>query len=298
MNNFNWDNLRFFLAMKRAGNPNAAARLLRVDHNTVRRRVSALASELDTRLFDRRDDKYVLTDEGEKMLKIAESMEAEALSAHSRIGGRNIAIDGTVRIGAPDGLGTLFIAPRLVKIRQMHPLLNIELVMTSHSFDLSRREADMAIIVGSSDKKRIRTNTLAEVTMRLYASSSYLARNPAIKTIEDLADHDFVSGIDEFDFGPALNAVLQERAPSFTSTISCSSIVAQLMATAAGGGLCCFSKFIAATKPDLIPVLPDQVLFKREISLAIHYELTQLARIKTVAAFLSKEFRRGSRLFG
>lgn len=297
MNNFNWDNLRFFLAMMRAGNPNAAARLLRVDHNTVRRRVSALESELEARLFDRRDDRYILTKEGETMLKIAESMEGEAESAHGRIGGRNTEIGGMVRVGAPDGLGTLFIAPRLVKIRQMHPQLNIELMVTSNRFDLSRREVDMAIIVGSTDQKRIRTKTLVEVTMRLYASSAYLDRNPEIKTIEDLADHDFVSGIDDFDFGPTLNTMLQKKVPSFTSIISCSSIVAQLGATAAGGGLCCFSKFIAATKPDLIPVLPDQVLFKREIALAIHSDLTKLARIKAVAAFLTDEFRAELKLF-
>jgi len=298
MKDFNWDNLRFFLALVRAGNPNAAARLLHVDHNTVRRRVTALESELGARLFDRVDDRYALTDEGEEMLSVAESMEGHAVHAQSKIGGRDIAIGGTVRIGVPDGLGTLFIAPRLAKLRQIHPQLRIELVVTSRNFDLSRREADMAIMIGEHESKRITSTPLTEVTMRLYASSSYLARYEKIKKIEDLAHHDFVSGIDEFDFGPAIDRSLSGVDPGFNTTISCSSIVAQLKATAAGGGLCCFAKFIAATEPELIPVLPDQVKFSRDITLAVHTDMVQLARIKVIAEFLRYEFEQQRLLFG
>ena len=317
MKDFNWDNLRFFLALVRAGNPNAAARLLHVDHNTVRRRVTALESELGARLFDRVDDRYALTDEGEEMLSVAESMEGHAVHAQSKIGGRDIAIGGTVRIGVPDGLGTLFIAPRLAKLRQIHPQLRIELVVTSRNFDLSRREADMAIMIGEHESKRITSTPLTEVTMRLYASSSYLARyekiieevrclkcqNQTIKDsnaflAEDLAHHDFVSGIDEFDFGPAIDRSLSGVDPGFNTTISCSSIVAQLKATAAGGGLCCFAKFIAATEPELIPVLPDQVKFSRDITLAVHTDMVQLARIKVIAEFLRYEFEHQRLLFG
>lgn len=297
MKDFNWDNLRFFLAMVRAGNPSAAARLLRVDHNTVRRRVTALESDLGARLFDRVDDRYALTDEGEAMLSVAESMEGHAVHAQSTIGGRDIAIGGTVRIGVPDGLGTLFIAPRLAKLRQIHPQLNVELVVTSRNFDLSRREADMAIMIGEHESKRITSTPLTEVTMRLYASSSYLARYEKIKKIADLAHHDFVSGIDDFDFGPAIDQFLSGADLGFNTTISCSSIVAQLKATAAGGGLCCFAKFIAATEPELIPVLPDQIRFSRNIILAVHTDMAQLARIKAIAEFLRREFQQQRLLF-
>jgi len=151
----------------------SAAQLLRVDHNTVRRRVNALESELKARLFDKRDDRYALTDGGEMMLKVAEPMEGQAVSAHSQIGGRDIAIGGTVRIGVPDGLGTRFIGPRMAKIRQMHPQLNIELIVTSRNFNLSRRKADMAVLVGHPpEKKRITTRALTEVPIRLYAAST------------------------------------------------------------------------------------------------------------------------------
>ena len=294
---FNWDNLRFFLALARAGNPSAAARLLRIDHNTVRRHINALEHELDVRLFDPRPDRYALTDEGEILLQIAEDMEGAAASAQNRIASREIGIFGTVRIGVPDGLGTFFVAPRLARLRQQHPGLQIELVVTSRHFNLSRREADMALVVGRPEGKRIRVNKMTDVTMRLYGSESYLAGKPAITSIDDLADHDFVSGVDEFDFGHALNRVTQDDVPTFVARIACTSVVAQLKAVATGSGLCYFANFIAGTEPGLVRVLPEQVSFSREVWLATHSDLSELARIRTVENFLVEEFASEPQLF-
>ena len=215
----------------------------------MRRHISALEDELDVRLFDPRPDRYALTDEGEILLKIAEDMEGAAASAQNRIASREIGIFGTVRIGVPDGLGTLFVAPRLARLRQQHPGLQIELVVTSRHFNLSRREADMALVVGRPAGKRIRVKKMTDVTMRLYGSESYLAGKPAITSIDDLADHDFVSGVDEFDFGHALNRVAQDDVPAFVARIACTSVVAQLKAVATGSGLCYFANFIADTEP-------------------------------------------------
>ena len=294
---FNWDNLRFFLALARAGNPSAAARLLRIDHNTVRRHIGALERELDARLFDPRPDRYALTDEGEILLKIAERIEDAAASAHNRIASREVGIFGTVRIGVPDGLGTFFVAPRLVRLRQQQPGLQIELVVTSRHFNLSRREADMALVVGQPEGKRIRAKKMTDVTMRLYGSASYMAGKPAITSIEDLADHDFVSGVDEFDFGQALNRVTEDDAPAFVARIACTSVVAQLKAVATGSGLGYFANFIAATEPDLVRVLPAEVSFRREVWLATHADLSELARIRAVENFLVEHFVNEPHLF-
>lgn len=270
---------------------------MRIDHNTVRRRISALETELDTRLFDKRPDRYSLTDEGEILLKIAERIEGVAASVHSRIAGCEIGVFGTVRIGVPDGLGTFFLAPRLARLRELHPDLQIELVVTSRHFNLSRHEADMALIVGQPAGKRITVKKMTDVTMRLYGSAPYLARKPVIGSIDDLADHDFVSGVDEFDFGQALNRAPPDDAPAFIAKIACTSVVAQLKAVAAGSGLCYFANFIAATEPDLVRVLPGEVSFSREVWLATHTDLNELARIRTVEKFLVQEFESEPHLF-
>ena len=49
-----WDNVRVFLAVARAGQFVAAAKRLRLDHATVSRRIAALEAALGAKLFERR----------------------------------------------------------------------------------------------------------------------------------------------------------------------------------------------------------------------------------------------------
>src|SRR5919112_3603219 len=106
MSRFDWDDLRFFLAVARAGRLTVAARRLGADHTTVSRRISALESALRAKLFERTPQGYSLTTQGERLLVKAESMEAQALAVAAEVGGSDLALSGTVRVGAPDGFGT------------------------------------------------------------------------------------------------------------------------------------------------------------------------------------------------
>ncbi|MDF2813238.1 MAG: LysR family transcriptional regulator, partial [Microvirga sp.] len=105
MSAFDWNDLRFFLAVARAGRLTVAARQLEADHTTVSRRIAALEHALKTKLFERRPQGYSLTEEGERLLAKAETMESQALAVASEIGGSDLALSGTVRVGAPDGFG-------------------------------------------------------------------------------------------------------------------------------------------------------------------------------------------------
>ncbi len=131
-----WDNARVFLAAARAGQFLAAARALGVDHATVARRVGALESKLGARLFDRRTTGCVLTAAGERFMAAAERIEAEMLRAQSEIS-TDDAIAGTVRIGAPDGFGTFFLAGRLGRFAAAHPRLTLQLAPMPRVFSLS-----------------------------------------------------------------------------------------------------------------------------------------------------------------
>lgn len=292
---FNWNDLKFFVAMVRAGNPNAASKLLKVDHNTVRRRIAALEQDLGAQLFDRRNDSVTLTDAGEKLLRFAEIIENAATGAEAEIAGRDAALSGSIRIGVPDGLGTVLIAPLMVEFRNLYPSLSIELVLNSHDFNLSKREADMAIIIDRPKRGNMIIKKLTNCHMRLYAARSYLDRFPPIETPADLANHIFVSGIEGLDFGAAVNKFIDEGA--LAPNLTCSSSIAQLKAAAAGGGLCTFAEFLARTEPLLVPVLEDQVSLDLEIWLAYHADLKELRRIKILAAFLADAFQREHRYF-
>ena len=297
MKDFNWESLRFFLAIVRCSTPSAAASLLHVDHNTIRRRVSLLENELDTKLFVKQSGKYTLTHEGTVLMRAAEEIERLASDASKQIAGKDFEVSGTVRLAAPDGIATFFLAPRLSGIREAFPRLNVELTVPHRQSRLSKREADIAITIGNPGGKRVISKKLVDVKLRVFASKTYLSSAPPIKTSGDLAEHSFVTGVDEFDFGPAINNVLEEMGSAFEPTIACSSIVAQLKATAAGGGLCCLANFIAKTEKNLVCILPSELHFQREIWMATHRDLASLARVQATQHFIEQSFTESQAVF-
>ncbi len=297
MKDFNWESLRFFLALVRCSTPSAAASLLHVDHNTVRRRVAILEQELDTKLLVKRDDEYCLTREGAVLMEAAEKIESLASFASKEIAGKDFEVSGTVRVAAPDGLATFFLAPRLPLIRQTFPKLNIELSVPSRHSRLSKREADIALAITRPDDKKVVAKKLTEVTLRLFASEKYLSFAKPIQNAADLAAHNFVSGVDDFDFGPVLNNILSKLESGFEPTIACSSIIAQLKATASGGGLCCLANFIAETEDSLECILPGKINFKREIWMVTHRDLVNLGRVQAVQQFIENQFAESKALF-
>jgi DNA-binding transcriptional LysR family regulator len=141
----NWDDLRYFLAVARTGTLSAAARQLGTEHTTVARHIQALEDELNNRLFHKSNSGYGLTDAGERLLAGAEAIESPYVSAKAAASSEGQPIIGTVRIGAPDGFGSVFLAPRVQALTDRHPQLEIEIIPSARLFSLLKREADIAI---------------------------------------------------------------------------------------------------------------------------------------------------------
>ena len=58
---YSWDDLRFLLAVARAGTLSGAARSLGVNHTTVSRRIQALEEHVGVRLFERLSSGWATT---------------------------------------------------------------------------------------------------------------------------------------------------------------------------------------------------------------------------------------------
>src|SRR5205823_900022 len=126
-----WDNLRYFLAVARTGTLSAAAEQLGTEHTTVARHIHALEEELNSRLFHRSNSGYGLTEVGERLFTGAEAIESAYTSAKAAANNEGQTIGGTVRIGTPDGFGSLFLAPRVRLLADRHPKLEIEILTTA-----------------------------------------------------------------------------------------------------------------------------------------------------------------------
>src|SRR3712207_6412140 len=205
MSAFDWDDLRFFLAVARAGRLTVAARQLEADHTTVSRRISALEASLKAKLFERSPQGYTLTEQGERLLSHAERMETQALAVSSELGGADLALSGTVRIGAPDGIGTYFLAPELGALAERHPGLTLQLVALPRTFSLSKREADIAVTLEQPTEGRLVSRKLTDYRLRLYASKDYLRRHGPIADLADLSGKTLVTYVADLLYSPVLD---------------------------------------------------------------------------------------------
>lgn len=288
MERFDWDDLRFFLAVARSGRLTTAARRLNADHATVSRRITSLEASLKAKLFERRPQGYGLTLHGEQLLAKAEAMETEALAIQSEIGGADMALTGTVRIGAPDGFGTSFLAPRLAKFVAAYPGLEVQLVAMPRLLSLSKREADVAITLAPPKEGKIVARKLADYRLGLFAAPGYLEAAPPLEAADDLFAHRIIGYIDDLIFTPELD-YLDEVARGLRPRLQSSNLVAQMRATVAGAGICVLPVFMAAQEPSLVRVLPDKVMLERAFWLVVHADLKDVARVRMVADFIVRE---------
>jgi DNA-binding transcriptional LysR family regulator len=290
MAEFDWNTLRAFLAVARTGRLTAAAARLKADHATVSRHIRALEHALKTRLFDRSPTGYSLTPQGERLLATAEQIESLTVAATSEVQGSDLSVSGVVRIGAPEGFGSYFLAPRLARLAEAHPELEIELVAIPGVLSLSKREADIAVSLSRPREGRLLARKLTDYSLSLYGARAYLEGRSPLETRSDMSGHRFIGYIEDLLYAPELDYMDAPDA-EIAVRLRSSNLIAQLRATCAGAGLCVLPDFIAASEPGLVRVLPGQVGLTRSFWLLTHADLKGLARVRAVADFIAEAVR-------
>ncbi|EFO30493.1 LysR family transcriptional regulator [Roseibium sp. TrichSKD4] len=281
----NWDDVRVFLSVARTGQILAAGRRLGLNHATVARRLTSLEEDLSVKLFERSTSGCVLTDKGSRFLPRAEAIEAEMLAAEAEIADDEVSISGTVRIGAPDGFGVAFLAPRLGQLTEKHPDLTVQLVPVPRSFSLSRREADIAITVERPEHGRLIARKLTDYSLGLYASSSYLDTCPPPETLKDLKDHSLIGAVEDLIYSQALNYAA-DFAKDWSARFEIASALGQTEAVRAGAGIGVLHSFIARSDPDLVRLLPD-IEVKRAYWTVSHESTRPLRPVTATLEFLN-----------
>lgn len=277
----NWDRIRIFLAVARAGQILGAARQLGLNHATVARQINALEAEMGAALLERRTTGTTLTAGGEALLAAAERAESEFLRVGAELSGQSDAIAGTVRIGAPDGLGNYFLAEALSALADRHPSLTVQLVPLPRTFSLSRREADIAITLDRPKQGRLIVTKLTDYTLSVYAAESHLEAAGAIESEDDLSGRLFVTHVEDFVYSRAL-----DYAAAFGDLTSrrfeCGSVVGQIEAVRAGHGVGILHDYAVGRYPELRRVLPTH-RFTRSYWLLTHPDTADTRRVAEVA---------------
>jgi DNA-binding transcriptional LysR family regulator len=285
----NWDDVRIFLAVARSGQILAASKRLGVNHATLSRRLTALEEALGTRLFIRRTNGCELTEQGNVFLTSAERMETEMLAVQSSLGRTDTAIAGTVRIGAPDGFGVSFLAPRMGRLLERHPELKIQLVPVPRAFSLSSREADIAVTLERPEQGRLVSSKLTDYSLGLYASRHYIEKHGAPEDAEGLRGHRRIGYVEDLIFSQSLNFT-GEVMRNWDAGFEISSATGQTEAVRASAGIGILHNYIARQFSDLVRVMPDTSI-QRTYWTVFHESARELARIRIVADFLHEIVR-------
>lgn len=286
-----WDDLQIFLAVARSESLSAAGKRLKIDPATVGRRIARLEQAVEARLFQRSPQGYHLTEEGARLMPHAERAEAALDGASEALTGPEgqSGLSGQIRIGAPDGCANYLLPQVLARICDANPALEVQVVALPRVFNLSKREADMAIAVSRPEAGRLNVQKLTDYRLHLAASRDYLAAHPPIASREDLKAHRFVGYIPDMIFDKELDylAELGITAPPLASN----SVSVQLNFLRHGAGIGIVHDFALPAAPGLIRVIPDQVAMNRSFWLIRHADDTRVERLNRFAATLTREVR-------
>lgn len=289
MNNFDWDDLRYFLGVAEHGSLSAAAKWMNSNQPTVGRHIDALESALGMRLFQRTPTGLILTQEGTMLLEQAETVRSGMLNIQRLSGGKPQQPRGSVRLALPEGICHEVVVPALGRFLDACPHIRLTLNVSSRTADLTRGEADIAIRLFRPRQSDLVVRRLGRLEMGLFASPAYLGRHGTPARVADLKTHSIIAYGDELA-GQAENRWLLERSSAERIVLRSDSTTTRQRATGTGLGISVQPRFPAGPVDGLVPVLRQSALPGYEIWLAYHRDLRGVYRVRAVIDFLASLF--------
>lgn len=280
-----WDDLKVFLAVARSESLSGAGKALKLDPATVGRRVSKLEDAMDTRLFARSAQGYALTEEGQRLLTHAVRVEQAVAEAMEEVKGQG-GLTGQIRIGAPDGAANYLLPQVVARICDDNPGLDMQIVALPRVFNLSKREADMAVAVSRPEAGRLTVQKIADYRLSLAASRDYLDRHPPILSLADLRGHRMIGYIPDLIFDKELDYLAQAGVE--TVALASNSVSVQFNWVRAGAGIAIVHDFALPSAPGVQRILPEALALSRSFYLIRHADDRRVERLNRFAALLAE----------
>ncbi len=291
MMDFDWNDLRYFVAVSDHGSTLKAGRALRVSQTTVARRIAALEEAVGVPLFDRRSAGYAPTDAGDQLLDQARSVGsaadsfAQAAAALSRDG------SGKVRLTTEEIFANTLLGPMLRELHELHPDIVIELDTARELRDLGKGEADIALrSTGREQPAGTVGRRLCIDDWTLYCSRDYAARHGVPKTIDELRNHALVGG-GGGNLWRAYEAWIHELGLDDQVAMHHGTSTGLLSAVRSGFGIAVLPSIVADNDPDLIRCLPPRRGHGRVMWLVTHDRVRHTQRVRTVIDFLYERIK-------
>ena len=187
-----WDKLRVFHAVAEAGSFTHAGETLNLSQSAVSRQISALEDSLSVPLFHRHARGLILTEQGELLFQTADEVLAKLSQAEAKITDSKEVARGPLTVTATVAFGSTWLTPRIREFLQLYPELQLSMLIADEQFDLSMRQADVAIRMTAPTQPDLIQRHLMTVRLHIYGSVDYLKRRGIPKSLDDLKNHDLI----------------------------------------------------------------------------------------------------------
>lgn len=281
-----WNYLRTFQAVADTGSLSGAAERLSISHATAFRHIKAFEGELGTRLFDKVQGKYGLTDAGAEILDLAQSVAVAMEDIDRRISGTDVELKGRIRLTAPASFASHFLPGYLAAFRQAYPQITVELLSSNEELNMSNRAAEIALRVTHMPPDHLIGRKLADIPWGIYASPAYLQRKGTPSSFGTLAAHDLISAAGKLARRGGFARIdrdLRDRV-----VVRCDDLMAMAACARQGQGLALLPADVAGdglTCAMAIDGMPDNQLW-----ILTHPDLRKVERVRRMMQFLSEAF--------
>ena len=285
-----WDKLRIFHAVADAGSLTHAGDKLNLSQSAVSRQIRGLEESLNATLFHRHARGLILTEQGELLHDATTAMNKRLDTAAARIRDSEEEVFGELRVTTTLGFGTLWLAPRLVKLYEQYPDLRVDLMLEERVLDLPMREADVAIRMKEPSQADLIRKRLMTVKMQIFATQKYLDANGVPDSLDDLVYHRLIcQSVDAAQVGASSTLVQHLLTYEVRSLLTVNNYFGVLQAVLQDLGLGILPDYVSAEDDRLIRVIPDVESADIPVFLAYPEELRQSKRIAAFRDFVQEE---------
>jgi DNA-binding transcriptional LysR family regulator len=285
-----WDDLKIALAIARHGSLNAAARALGTTQPTVSRRLDGLERRVGVKLFERAPNGLSPTALCAALLGSLNQMEDGAQTVERRIAARDTGLQGPITVTSLGWFGDDVLAPLLARFSARHTLVRIDLINDPRRFNLFRREADIALRIGSFDEKELVQRRLADVSYALYASVGYLDRHGRPNFTKGCAGHRVTSLVDSPSKVVHIEW-LRTIASRAHTVLRTNGIQSHIATAEAGEAMAVLPRVLADRRSALLRLEPPLPEPSQPVTLGVHADMRRSPRIRALIDFLVLELQ-------
>jgi DNA-binding transcriptional LysR family regulator len=278
-----WECLKTFVVLCRAGNMSAAARELGVNQTTVSRRIARLETILGYPVLRRGDGEMVPTSPAKPLLATAQEMEANiaaVLAATPKAGDGAPDLTGTVRVTAVDAILYGVLLPAFGDFHHRYPGVQLDLIGGNRNLNIARRETDLALRMAMPESGAFRARRLGDMQFAVYGPHRDM----------DLQQADWIDLVDDFADKPE-QQWLQHTFPKRRVLARANNAAFMARLALQCRGCCLLPRCVGDRVKDLYRQDQYQVSAGREVWLLVHQDMAHVPRVRAVMDWVSAVMR-------